>query len=66
MEHTKAVTPTLSTRKVVKHLGGYRPAAKYFGVTFQAVYAWGETVPPLRAAQLAMNLAPEEIRRLEP
>lgn len=41
------------TSDVIRHFGGVRSVAAKLGIRRTAVYAWGEMVPPLRAAKLA-------------
>lgn len=38
----------MKTKDVIDHFGGYRQAAAALGITTQAIYAWGEDVPPMR------------------
>ena len=40
------------TRDVIAHFGSHAEVARTLNLTRAAVYAWGERVPPLRAAKL--------------
>lgn len=41
------------TNEALELFGGkVRPLAEALGLSVQAVYAWGDTVPPLRAYQI--------------
>lgn len=48
----KIDVPQIKTETVVKAAGSYRVIAELFGISTQAVHAWGKFVPPLRALQL--------------
>lgn len=41
-------------KDVIGHFGGLTATAKALGITPQAVYAWGEEVPHLRACQIEL------------
>ena len=38
----------MKTSDVIEFFGGAAQAAKKIGITHQAIYKWGETVPPVR------------------
>ena len=42
----------MDTHKAKKLAGGARALAQLLGVTTQAVYAWGDTLPPLQRYRL--------------
>jgi len=48
----------MDTETVVKLAGGIRKLAALLGITTQAVYLWGDKVPPLRMYELR-DLKPE-------
>lgn len=48
----KLAPPSIRTDAVVKAAGSHRAIAELFGISTQAVHAWGEFVPPFRALQL--------------
>lgn len=49
------------TNEALELFGGkVRPLAEALGLSVQAVYAWGDTVPPLRAYQIRDILAKRE------
>lgn len=41
------------TSDVIRYFGSVRSVAEKLGIRRGAVYAWGEMVPPLRAAKLS-------------
>jgi len=43
---------TMKTNEAIKTFGSIPEIAKALGISVQAVYRWGDTVPPLRAYQL--------------
>lgn len=47
----------MNTSQAVSEFGSVRALAKELGVTVQAVYGWGETVPRLRQYQIRELLA---------
>jgi hypothetical protein len=42
----------MKTQEAVNHFGSIRKLAAALDVSVQAIYKWGEDVPPLRAYQL--------------
>lgn len=44
----------MKTKDVINHFGGVRETAKALGLTTQAIYAWGETVPPSRHSHVTL------------
>jgi DNA invertase Pin-like site-specific DNA recombinase len=42
----------MKTLEAIKQFGGVPKIAKALGISVQAVYRWGDFVPPLRAYQL--------------
>jgi len=51
----------MTTEEALKAFGGsVRNLAGALGLSVQAIYAWGDTVPPLRAYQLRDILAQRE------
>lgn len=38
----------MKTKDVIDHYGGVRQAAQALGISTQAIYGWGEDVPPMR------------------
>lgn len=44
----------MRTEDAVAHFGSVKELAEALGVTTQAIYFWGETVPELRAFQLEL------------
>lgn len=42
----------MKTKEAIKYFGGANRLAKALGISFQAVYAWGEYPPLLRAYQI--------------
>lgn len=42
----------MKTSEAIQLFGSIRRVAEALGVSVQAVYAWGDLVPPLRAYQL--------------
>lgn len=38
----------MKTQDVIDHYGGVRQAAQALGISTQAIYGWGEDVPPMR------------------
>ena len=42
----------MKTKDAIKKLGSIRNLAKALDISVQAVYRWGEEVPPLRAYQI--------------
>lgn len=43
----------MRTKAVIDHFGSRSKVAKTLGLTYQAVHAWGEVVPPLQAARIS-------------
>jgi len=52
----------MDTLKAIKLAGGVRPLALLLGVTTQAVYAWGDRMPPLQVYRLK-DLKPKWFRK---
>lgn len=44
----------MKTKDVVEFLGGVRKAAEALGISTQAIYNWGEEVPPMRQAHVQL------------
>ena len=42
----------MKTKEAIQFFGGLKPLADALGIWPQAVYRWGENVPPLRAFQI--------------
>jgi hypothetical protein len=42
----------MKTQDAIQTFGSIKEIAKALGLSVQAIYAWGEDVPPLRAYQL--------------
>ena len=42
----------MKTAEAIKHFGSIRKLAEALGLSVQAVYRWGEDVPPLRVYQI--------------
>jgi hypothetical protein len=42
----------MKTSEAIKIFGSVRGIAMALGISVQAVYRWGDTVPPLRAYQI--------------
>lgn len=47
----------MNTKDVIAEFGSIKEVAGALGLTVQAVYAWGDTVPQLRAYQIRDILA---------
>ena len=45
----------MRTQDVIRHFGGVTAAARALGVTRDAVYKWGDTVPRLRACEIQLR-----------
>ena len=42
----------MKTQEAISHFGSVRKLAEALGLSVQAIYAWGENVPALRAYEL--------------
>ena len=47
----------MKTEEAIKLFGGVRPLAEALKLSVQAVYQWGETVPPLRVYHIKEVMA---------
>lgn len=47
----------MKTQDAINQFGTVRKLAEALGLSVQAIYAWGENVPPLRAYELRDILA---------
>jgi hypothetical protein len=47
----------MKTKDAIETFGSIKEIAAALGLTVQAIYAWGEDVPPLRAYQLREIIA---------
>lgn len=50
----------MKTQDAIQLFGSVRKLAEALGLSVQAIYAWGDTVPELRAYQLRDILAARE------
>ena len=47
----------MTTQAVIDHYGSVKAAAVALGISDQAIYQWGEMVPPVRAYQIEVLTA---------
>lgn len=52
----------MKTQYAIKQAGGIKKLAALLNITTTAIYAWGETVPELRALQLE-KLLPKKAKK---
>lgn len=50
----------MKTQEAVNHFGSIRKMAAALDLSVQAIYKWGEDVPPLRAYQLKEMMAQDD------
>ena len=50
----------MKTQEAVNHFGSIRKLAEALGLSVQAVYRWGEDVPPLRMYQIKDLMAQDD------
>lgn len=50
--HGSGTMPVMDTQAAIKLAGGIRQLAELLGLSTQAIYAWGDSVPQLRMYQL--------------
>lgn len=50
----------MKTAEAIEHFGSIRKLAEALGLSVQAVYRWGEDVPPLRVYQIKDLMAQDD------
>lgn len=51
----------MKTKETIETFGSIKEVALTLGLTVQAIYAWGDEVPPLRAYQIRDILAARKL-----